>query len=157
MDLILVAVFGLTWEIYIIWWIKILSQQAIRNIPVSFLLFLWVGEQPQLTASTKYAPRTVYPSLSDLVCELGRGQGSSDWLGGWRHTHFPVWSFVARLTVCLNRIWFNSGATVLSFVIVWDWINWFNVKPVINQLNVRLPLQPNQLRGGKTPWLYIKV
>ena len=26
----------------------------------------------------KVCPFTVYPSLSDLVCELGRGQGSSD-------------------------------------------------------------------------------
>ena len=114
-------------------------------------------------AAAAYCVDKVCPSYR-LPISFGFGLWAWSWSGiVWligRMTSHAFSGLIIRRTsdrLSHNRIWFDSGATVLSFVIVWDWINWFNVKPVINQLNVRLPLQPNQLRGGKTPWLYMKV
>ena len=48
---------------------------------ISFLLSLWVGKKPQLTASTGHVPSVAFPSLWDLVCQSVRDCQSTNSLG----------------------------------------------------------------------------
>ena len=48
-----------------------ISTKSTNNLKytVSFSFIPWVGEKPQLTASTGLVPSVAFPSLWDLVCQ----------------------------------------------------------------------------------------